>query len=324
MSCSCNLMGGLGNQLFQIFTTIAYARDNQIPFYFSSEYNLYIGTARHTYWNTFLKGLKEMPNVMRDPIKKDDLSNLNTSVQEAFAIKGLNKRVGNQIMVLREKEFAYNNIYSINLSNKKLIKEIRLHGYYQSAKYFQGHRDAIFEMIRLFECKQDIIERNPVYKYLISDDSGITISLHFRLGDYKKLQDTHPVLTKEYYLSALLYVMKSLSILNNNNNIPIKVVYFCEESDLPDVLETIDFLKQQIQSDVSLVFEKVESSLDDWEQMLLMSLFKYNIIANSTFSWWAAYFNTNPNKIVCCPKKWFGTRIKHDTKDLYLDEWIKI
>jgi hypothetical protein len=51
-------MGGLGNQLFQIFTTIAYASDNDIPFYFSSEYYLNVGTIRHTYWNTFLKGLK--------------------------------------------------------------------------------------------------------------------------------------------------------------------------------------------------------------------------------------------------------------------------
>lgn len=326
MSCSCNLMGGLGNQLFQIFTTIAYAADNQIPFYFSGEYNLTVGAKRHTYWNTFLKGLKDI-NVVRDPIimdlKKDNLTALNTSIQEAFALKGLNKKNGNQIFVIREKEFAYN---SLSLKNEifvkyPVIKEIRLHGYFQSAKYFDHLKDEIFKMIRLLDSKKEVIERNPSYKYLIeNDDSIITISLHFRIGDYKFLQESHPILPKEYYLAALLYIMKSLSN-NNKLNTFIKVIYFCEEADLHEVLKIIDLLKFHF---VNLQFEKVDSNLDDWEQMILMSLCMYNIIANSTFSWWAAYFNTNTNKIVCCPKKWFGPRANHDTKDLYLDKWIKI
>jgi hypothetical protein len=204
------------------------------------------------------------------------------------------------------------------------IKEIRLHGYFQSAKYFDHHKEDIFKMIRLFDMKQDVIERNPNYKYLKNGDDGdITISLHFRLGDYKFLQDYHPILPKEYYLTALLYILKSLNTNLNTNN--IKIIYFCEETDLVDVLETIDFLKHQMQFAFdNLSFEKIDSRLDDWEQMVLMSLFNHNIIANSTFSWWAAYFNTNANKIVCCPKKWFGPRANHNTKDLYLDEWIKI
>jgi tellurite resistance-related uncharacterized protein len=85
-----------------------------------------------------------------------------------------------------------------------------------------------------------------------------------------------------------------------------------------------DGLQDGLQDEIDLTFEKVDSRLDDWEQMILMSLCQYNIIANSTFSWWAAYFNTNANKLVCYPKVWFGPRANHDTKDLYLEDWIKI
>ena len=49
-----------------------------------------------------------------------------------------------------------------------------------------------------------------------------------------------------------------------------------------------------------------------------------NIIANSSFSWWAAYLNKNPSKIVIAPQKWFGPNLAHDTKDLLPKEWARI
>ena len=52
--------------------------------------------------------------------------------------------------------------------------------------------------------------------------------------------------------------------------------------------------------------------------MLLMSASNHNVISNSSFSWWGAYFNPNPDKIVTYPAKWFGVAKKdNDTKDLF-------
>jgi hypothetical protein len=74
-----------------------------------------------------------------------------------------------------------------------------------------------------------------------------------------------------------------------------------------------------------LTFYKAEDNMMDWEQLLLMSCSDHNIIANSAFSWWAAYLNTNPNKLVCYPKTWFGgVNYDKQTSDLCPPNWIKI
>jgi hypothetical protein len=73
-----------------------------------------------------------------------------------------------------------------------------------------------------------------------------------------------------------------------------------------------------------LVFERAEPLLFDWEQLLLMSLCNYNVIANSTFSWWGAYFNENIGKKICYPSVWFGPKAGHNTTDLFPKDWVKI
>jgi hypothetical protein len=57
--------------------------------------------------------------------------------------------------------------------------------------------------------------------------------------------------------------------------------------------------------------------------MRLMSMCQHHIIANSSFSWWGAWLNANPNKIVIGPKKWFACN-QFDTSDILPSGWIKI
>jgi hypothetical protein len=270
---SCVLMGGLGNQLFQIFATIAYALENKKPFGFMyTEYLGGVGTTikRNTYWDSFLVPLKNFTH-------------------ETFP----------RMPMQREKGFEYSKLDPITEGN-----DLLLFGYFQSYKYFDKHVQAICRLIKLDKTKVQVMNKYPL--------NFQSISMHFRLGDYKNLVDYHPVLDYEYYEKALQYVI--------NNTEKRDVLYFCEKQDNNDVQKTIDQLKEKFQD---VIFTKADDTIEDWEQLILMSCCKYNIIANSTFSWWAAQMNHNNYKIICYPEKWFGSKNAHlDTKDLFPEEWV--
>ena len=140
--------------------------------------------------------------------------------------------------------------------------------------------------------------------------------MHFRIGDYKKQQEYHPLATYEYYERALEYIQNTLT-----PDEKFTILYFCEDVDIEDVLATTNKL---IIKFPNYNFIRGDNTLADWEQMLYMSLCHHNIIANSSFSWWAAYFNSRDDKIVCYPSVWFGEKANNDTKDLCPSEWIKI
>lgn len=280
-------MGGLGNQLFQIFTTIAYALEHNLSFVFLNQFQLNSGndgaTIRYSYWNTFLQSLR--------PFLKDNLHGFTT---------------------IKEHDFTYNKLPTLTNKNSN----IELFGHFQSYKYFQSYKTTIMKLIKVDNLKKDLLEQHFLFKV---NTNNKLISIHFRLGDYKKLPNHYIILPIEYYINALQHIINS-----NKDNITLKVVYFCEQTDLPEVLELIHILKVQFST---LEFINYSNKmLEDWQEMVLMSCCNYNIIANSTFSWWAAYLNNNANNIICYPSKWFGPLLSNKNKlvDLFPSTWTCI
>jgi hypothetical protein len=136
----------------------------------------------------------------------------------------------------------------------------------------------------------------------------------------EKIFDEGTLKETDYYKNALQYIVTeeiNIHIKNKTNN----VLYFCEDDDVETVEKAIDALRIDFPL---LHFSRASSTQTDWEQMLLMSLCRHNIIANSSFSWWAAYFNSNVTKLVCYPEKWFGPATSNDTSDLFPEDWIQI
>ena len=291
---TCRLVGGLGNQLFQIFTTISYAIKHKQMFKFEYSDILTIGVPRPTYWNSFLSNLK--------PFTFSKTHDATTQTNN----------------VIKEPGFHYTELpWSDTLDNTYVI----LVGYFQSHKYFSMFYNTICRMIDLENQKLNVIVK---YRdFFVSEETEEFekyIGIHFRLGDYKKIQHIHPILKKEYYEKALLYVM------SETEKKDWKILYFCEEKSNREVEESIEYLKKRCSN---CQFIKVTDSIPDWEQMLLMSCCCHNIIANSTFSWWGAYLNSNPNKIVCYPNEWFGPSSKNQktvymNDDLFPATWMMI
>jgi hypothetical protein len=168
-------------------------------------------------------------------------------------------------------------------------------------------------MIHLEEMKTDVLKKLD-YNVYNSYFFNHAISIHFRLGDYKKVQHVHPIMNVKYYEDSLQYIQER-RVADKN------VLYFCEEEDITEVSQIIDSLKVKFPK---YQFIRADNELEDWEQMLLMSCCRYNIIANSTFSWWGAYFNSDSKKMVIYPSVWFGPNVKYVTDDLFPNEWIKM
>lgn len=290
MSTTIEIMGGLGNQLFQIFTLISYSIKSKKPFYFEDK-PITCGERKKYYWNTLL--LNKLKGFIKPP-----LSNQNSiAYQEPF--------------------FHHAPIPQLNTDNKN--KNIKLFGYFQSYKYFDDHKELIFRMLQLKEAQEYIKEK--VAPYLPTTAFENVVSLHFRVGDYAKIQHAHPLMSLEYYVSALEQLL-----VDTNGKKDWFILYFCEENDIAYVNEKINCLKQNPKFK-ELTFIKVPRQLDDWEQMILMSLCENHIIANSSFSWWGAYLNTQKKGLVYYPSKWFGPALekKNKMEDMFLQErWSKV
>jgi len=121
-----------------------------------------------------------------------------------------------------------------------------------------------------------------------------SVAIHIRRGDYLKFPGIHNVLEADYYYQALRRI-KDYSC-----------VYIFTDSDVP--------------FELNIPNKTIISEGTDIEHISMMSNCSHNIIANSTFSWWAAYLNNNDNQVIA-PKQWFGPKGPQDWKDIYCEGW---
>lgn len=279
---------GLGNQMFQY----AYARAKKengmnIRLDVNEAYKEAFTMLKHiTPRTSRIQNFKiSIPSINVFDYEKYSYLNQKTTIQKI--IVWLAKHSLWKYKFYEEKTFEY---------SKKIAKiagNCYVKGYFQDRKYFENIRPIL---LKEFTPKKKIKISKELRKVLEESES---VSVHVRRGDYVKLNwSLNPV----YYKKAICYIKK----------IYTEPVFLIFSDDL-------DWVKKNMYIDGRYIYVNEQRSLEDYEELLIMSRCKANIIANSTFSWWAAWLNPNKEKVVIAPKKW---KIEHP--DLLLDEWIAL
>jgi hypothetical protein len=280
------IKGGLGNQLFQYATARQVSVNQNVALKFDF---------------TYLHNQQIYSNTVR--YFELDKLNVNANIASEREISTVKKQ--------RWLNYLLHNVYqerSLRFDKNvfKAGKNCFLSGYFQSEKYFINIRDILLKELTF---KEPLLDQ-----YFIKTTETIkncnSVSLHFRRGDYitnETANKTHGLLPLEYYEKAVKLISEK-----------VKNPFFFVFSD------EIEWAKEHFKSEFPVVF--VEKSDDNLHSdFRLMSLCKHNIIANSSYSWWAAWLNQNDNKIIISPQKWFSNEQKNlQTSDLIPEKWLRI
>lgn len=170
-------------------------------------------------------------------------------------------------------------------------------GYYQSEKYFKDCEDDIH---RLFSIPESFL-------HLSITPTKCTVAIHIRRGDYLKASHFHTILPKTYYDTAKEIIEKEIGFRPN-------YFYFSDDR---------DWVKENFKDSLQEGDIVITNNTDD-EDFIQMRNCHHFIIANSTFSWWAAWLSiTDTNKKVICPNRWFNCS-ESWWEDIYCKNWIRI
>ena len=284
------LTGGLGNQMFQYACGLAVSLKLGVPlgFYF---YSAKGNTKRNFELQAF--------NISQNYLLQDQKAFLNIQIAAQQCFHFLTKRQLSFLpRIFKEYGFTYTTEISSVKDNSLLI------GYWQSEKYFTKIKSQIHNE---FSLKEPLDSKNQ--KMLVLIQKTNSVGIHVRRGDYvssKVAAEFHGALSLEYYQQALSQIESSVQ----------KPTYFIFSDDLKWVQENLHFNGKKY-------FVDGNTGKDAYKDLHLLSNCKHNIIANSSFSWWGAWLNSDRKKIIIAPKQWTKNQ-SVSTIDLIPPSWIQI
>lgn len=292
------LAGGLGNQMFQ------YAAARSLAWRLNEELKLdlsFLAKNRggHTIREYELQHLN-VPAVIAKPDEVTALTGrgknvLQTALAHVRHLTGLARMNPN---VYRERFFQF------DPALQEVSADVYLDGYWQSERYFKEIAETIR---REFTVRYDLTGMNRDLATIIKETNSV--SLHVRRGDYvtnQEISQYHGVCEAEYYHACIDKLAGSLDNL-----------YCFIFSDDPE------WVRDKIRPRFPTYYVDHNGPGKGYEDLRLMSLCKHNVIANSSFSWWGAWLNTNAGKIVLAPRQWFN-KPHIVTDDLIPASWVRV
>lgn len=284
------LMGGLGNQMFQYATGYALSQHHQ------TELGVDISFLNQETGGQYTKRDFEL-NVFNTAITTVSKEELHTFLTTYYS--RTNRFLNSSLPYVFKKHYFLEKGHQYHPDIFKTSTNVFLSGFWQSENYFSKYRE---QLLNIFTFKSDYLKGIDNELKLISNSNSV--SLHVRRGDYienKNANSFHGVCSLDYYEQALLYL--------ENLNSEMEVFIFSDD---------IEWCKQNLKLKHGHHYVDNNSVYKDF---FLMKNCKHNIIANSSYSWWAAWLNTNPSKMVIAPKKWNNTTFENT---IVPDNWIKL
>lgn len=287
-----NIIGGLGNQMFQYAAARALSLRSKLPLKLQiSEFQDY--DLRDFELHVF--------NIEENIASIEEINELKYQKCSFFKrnyLKMRKKSLPLSTSFYPEPHFNFDSHF-IKINSSKLVS-----GYWQSEKYFSDFEDTIRKD---FSLKKELSAASSNFLEQIINSNAV--SLHVRRGDYvtdKTTNSVHGTCDLDYYTKAVTLLAEKYKELS---------LYIFSDD--------IDWVKDNIKFDLTTIFVELADNIPDCEEMYLMSQCKHNIIANSSFSWWGAWLNSNVDKTVIAPVKWFNDS-SIDTHDLIPAKWIRV
>ncbi len=179
---------------------------------------------------------------------------------------------------------------------------VYIEGYWQSYKYFEKFSGLIRSELTPGQPPQG--KNLDLAQHIARENS---VSVHVRRGDYV----SNPVASSLHGFVGLAYYEQVLNRISGEIDSPH---FFVFSDDLPWARANLKFPGE-------VTFVDHNSGAAAYEDMRLMSLCKHHVMANSSFSWWAAWLGWTPGKKVFYPANWFSSKL-HNVSSLNPPEWI--
>ena len=287
------LIGGLGNQMFQYATGKALANRHGVELKLDiSSFKQQLGeviTPRHFELDVFncdIKFATEEEILEFEVLKSSRWKRI------------LQRKMPNMFskIYFSESGHLYHSVFNT------LPKHVYLEGYWQNENYFKNIRSTL---LKDFQIRQTM--PTEVNKWLSKIKEAHSVAIHVRRGDYVNLSSAnafHGLCSLDYYESSVEHLQEQLKDL--------ELFVFSDD---------LDWCKANLKFAQKINFVELKQ-LACWE-LFLMSQCQHNIIANSSFSWWAAWLNQTSNKNVCVPQNWF-VNTPSSSIDIVAENWTVI
>ncbi|MCK4999726.1 MAG: alpha-1,2-fucosyltransferase [Anaerohalosphaera sp.] len=287
-----NIIGGLGNQMFQYAFVKALALRKGVEF--KLDISGFIHYKLHDY---------SLDNLNIDENLADENEVEMLKVKGKGRAKKFHQKLLTTLTIRSNTHFIEEYPYSFDKRVWKLPNSVYLEGYWNCYRYF---KDIRAEILKDFKVHTNQTGKDLEVSMIIKDTNSV--SIHVRRCDYvtnAKTQKHHGICGLDYYRDAIKRV----------SGIIRKPTFFVFSDDH-------QWVKENLKMPYEIVYVDHNGPCRNYEDMRLMSQCRSNIIANSTFSWWAGWLNNYEDKIVVAPEKWVSSGI--DIDNLLPKEWIKL